>query len=167
MILCFCLQTYAGLDVDRIKDTREREGVKDMIRLYGQTPKQLFLEPHPSPYPSSYKPRGNISAKVNSDLPTCFIMESRSSKWHSTNTKWYMVKWSGCNDRQAIELHWELLLDCCSVCHNGEDISNKSIIYPGIYSCIHLLYSLSSNDPFGEDNEGFPNGLECDRIVAI
>lgn len=41
------LQTYFGVDVDSIEDPVRRSAIKTMIKTYGQTPKQLFRNPHP------------------------------------------------------------------------------------------------------------------------
>ena len=41
--------TYFGVDVDKIADPLRRTAVKTMIATYGQTPKQLFKNPHPVP----------------------------------------------------------------------------------------------------------------------
>ncbi|XP_064599745.1 lysosomal-trafficking regulator-like [Liolophura sinensis] len=39
--------TYFGVDVEGIKDPVRRYAMKTMIKTYGQTPKQLFMSPHP------------------------------------------------------------------------------------------------------------------------
>ncbi|XP_070578950.1 lysosomal-trafficking regulator-like isoform X2 [Ptychodera flava] len=38
--------TYFGLDVTRIEDRVKRRAIETMIKTYGQTPKQLFSNPH-------------------------------------------------------------------------------------------------------------------------
>lgn len=38
--------TYFGIDVEKIENALHREAMKTMVRTYGQTPKQLFKEPH-------------------------------------------------------------------------------------------------------------------------
>ena len=40
-------QTYFGVDVDSIADPVRRSAMRTMIKTYGQTPKQLFKQPHP------------------------------------------------------------------------------------------------------------------------
>lgn len=42
-------QSYFGVEVESIVDTVKRNAVRTMIRTTGQTPKQLFKTPHPSP----------------------------------------------------------------------------------------------------------------------
>ena len=39
--------TYYGFDLNSIKDPVQRQARRQMIRTYGQTPKQLFERPHP------------------------------------------------------------------------------------------------------------------------
>ena len=41
--------TYYGFDLNSIKDPVQREARRTMIKMYGQTPKQLFTKPHPRP----------------------------------------------------------------------------------------------------------------------
>ena len=41
--------TYYGFDLNSIKDPVQREARRTMIKMYGQTPKQLFTKPHPKP----------------------------------------------------------------------------------------------------------------------
>ncbi|KAL5265653.1 hypothetical protein ACHWQZ_G006391 [Mnemiopsis leidyi] len=38
--------TYFGIDVEKIENELHREAMKTMVKTYGQTPKQLFKEPH-------------------------------------------------------------------------------------------------------------------------
>merc|ERR1712226_524706 len=39
--------TYYGFDIYNIEDKVQREARATMIKMYGQTPKQLFTSPHP------------------------------------------------------------------------------------------------------------------------
>ena len=41
-------QTYFGIDTTCIKDPVKQKAVETMIKTYGQTPKQLFVNYHPS-----------------------------------------------------------------------------------------------------------------------
>lgn len=41
-------QTYFGYDVEDGGDEISREARKAMIKTYGQTPQQLFTNPHPA-----------------------------------------------------------------------------------------------------------------------
>ena len=41
------MQTYFGVDVSAIKDDIHRRALETMIETYGQTPLQLFSNPHP------------------------------------------------------------------------------------------------------------------------
>jgi len=41
-------QTYHGLDLDTIDDELQRRALAVMIQTYGQVPRQLFKQPHPS-----------------------------------------------------------------------------------------------------------------------
>ena len=43
------MQTYFGMDVENIADEVRKNAIKTMIKTYGQTPKQLFRNPHPTP----------------------------------------------------------------------------------------------------------------------
>ncbi|XP_076442605.1 lysosomal-trafficking regulator-like isoform X2 [Babylonia areolata] len=40
--------TYFGMDVSSVSDPLKRQALLTMIRTYGQTPKQLFTNPHPA-----------------------------------------------------------------------------------------------------------------------
>lgn len=40
-------QTYFGIDVDSVQDKLKRNALQAMVKTYGQTPKQLFRNPHP------------------------------------------------------------------------------------------------------------------------
>ncbi|XP_077974826.1 lysosomal-trafficking regulator-like [Styela clava] len=39
--------TYFGMDVSQVEDPVKRKALETMIKTYGQTPKQLFMSPHP------------------------------------------------------------------------------------------------------------------------
>lgn len=44
--------TYEGaVDLDSIKDPMERNAIIAQIKEFGQTPKQIFTQPHPSRLP--------------------------------------------------------------------------------------------------------------------
>lgn len=62
---------YFGIDVDAIEDELARKAVKTMIRTHGQTPKQLFKNPHPSP---PIKPRpASIKDKVKIKIHIVYV----------------------------------------------------------------------------------------------
>ncbi|XP_022082216.1 protein FAN-like isoform X2 [Acanthaster planci] len=62
----FYYLTYEGaIDLDNIKDPNERAAIKVQIMEFGQTPKQLFIKPHPS----RFSPAGPASRHSNNSSP--------------------------------------------------------------------------------------------------
>ncbi|KAK6184595.1 hypothetical protein SNE40_007040 [Patella caerulea] len=69
----FYYLTYEGaIDIDSFKDFNERSSMETQIMEFGQTPKQLFMTPHPHRFSSMPIPRSAISqdCKNNNTVTT-------------------------------------------------------------------------------------------------
>jgi len=78
----FYYLTYEGsVDIDSITDVRERAAIESQIQEFGQTPKQLFLSPHPSRMDSN---NGNGIGIGSVQLSASLLSNSSSNTAAST-----------------------------------------------------------------------------------
>jgi len=73
-------QSYFGVEVESIADPVKRNAVRTMIRTTGQTPKQLFTAPHPSPSLTDRRSLSDVVClarlhfkQLMESLRTCFV----------------------------------------------------------------------------------------------
>ncbi|XP_030854753.1 lysosomal-trafficking regulator isoform X2 [Strongylocentrotus purpuratus] len=72
--------TYFGRDTRTIKDNTKRRAVETMIKTYGQTPKQLFTNPHPQHNdPDPVIVDSAMMGSVNMGFLTSFTSRSKGS----------------------------------------------------------------------------------------
>ncbi|KAK3092886.1 hypothetical protein FSP39_008387 [Pinctada imbricata] len=105
--------TYFGMDVDSVKDPLRRHALRTMIKTYGQTPKQLFKQPHPQ--------KGNFSEGSAPNILSQLFLTGSYNPGHgleSTNLSYVPsplsevsgLKWGlyvGSHDRHPPEIIWQ------------------------------------------------------------
>ncbi|KAL0267522.1 UNVERIFIED_CONTAM: hypothetical protein PYX00_009770 [Menopon gallinae] len=93
--------TYCGFDVESISDPVERTAWETMVKTYGQTPKQLFKQPHPLAIQS-------LVDAVNSGVTV--VNDVKGLKWGnyvgSPSEPEPSIIWrQQCKDQKMVKLH--------------------------------------------------------------
>lgn len=75
-------QTYFGIDVNSVQDPVKRHALRTMVKTYGQTPKQLFRNPHPARMPSQALDNPVSSGVLTQLFQNSFSASSQMDQGH-------------------------------------------------------------------------------------
>jgi factor associated with neutral sphingomyelinase activation len=81
--------TYEGVvDIDAIKDPRQRRAMEAQIAEFGQTPSQIFFTPHPARHAKSMRNSSSSSSSTPASTSSPSSSSLSLSSWSSPSASW-------------------------------------------------------------------------------